>query len=151
MQTFPIFGNVMDDQLPELNEKITKRRTKHKKNPPVAQRFNMMIKRDGVPIQIKARWRMDQMNDLSCTSHFTSFSKTDSEVLAKIAKHSGVVLDESESEISANIDFLKAKEIAHALLCVSKQKTNDKQNVLLTKDVVEDDILDSTILVGDVG
>ncbi|KAG8066264.1 hypothetical protein GUJ93_ZPchr0004g38564 [Zizania palustris] len=55
----------MDAQLAEDDVRKGKKRIKHQKKPPVAQRFSTRIKRDGVPIQIKAQNRMDQINDVS--------------------------------------------------------------------------------------
>ncbi|KAG8079963.1 hypothetical protein GUJ93_ZPchr0007g4160 [Zizania palustris] len=113
---------------------ITKRRTKNKKPPAVAQRFSTRIKHDGVPIQIKAQQRAGQLNDVSGISLFTSFSKTDSTVLAKIALDSGVELGKTETEIAKQIDVLKAKELAQALLCAAKQKIYSTSSSVVIND-----------------
>ncbi|KAG8068060.1 hypothetical protein GUJ93_ZPchr0005g15087 [Zizania palustris] len=64
-----------------------------KKRPPVAVRQSARIRRDGVPISVKAQQRADQKNDIS---------------------------GGSECAVEECISLLKAKELAQAQLCMAK-------------------------------
>ncbi|KAG8060654.1 hypothetical protein GUJ93_ZPchr0002g26363 [Zizania palustris] len=96
------------------------KKTTSKKVPPVALRQSSRIKRDGVPIQVKAQMRADQKDDVSGLSQFTSFQSVSNGQLIQLACDAGVTLGHSSYEIDCHIELLKAKEIANALLCQAK-------------------------------
>ncbi|KAG8056903.1 hypothetical protein GUJ93_ZPchr0002g24887 [Zizania palustris] len=56
---------IPEEHVDDANKGVHKKRTKHHKFPPVAQRFSARIKRDGIPIQLKAQQRAGQLNDIS--------------------------------------------------------------------------------------
>ncbi|KAG8071775.1 hypothetical protein GUJ93_ZPchr0006g41354 [Zizania palustris] len=56
---------LLDYQLPQKDVRSGKKGARKKKDPPIAKRFSTRIKRDGIPIQIKAQQRAGQLNDLT--------------------------------------------------------------------------------------
>ncbi|KAG8059789.1 hypothetical protein GUJ93_ZPchr0002g23120 [Zizania palustris] len=75
------------------------RKAKKRQNPLVATRQSARIKRDGVPIPVKAQLRADYKDDISDV---------------------GIELGSSPAEIERNISLIRAKEMAQAMISLAQ-------------------------------
>ncbi|KAL5199996.1 hypothetical protein ABZP36_021199 [Zizania latifolia] len=122
-----------------------KKKLRRKKEPAMAVRQSSRIKRDVVPIQVKAQQRADQMNNITGVSRFTAFCQVNSNDLAKIALDYGVFLGNNNSDIEQNISTLKVKEMAQALIILAKHNLNRDCKLV----PIEDPSSSHSILVND--
>ncbi|KAG8072285.1 hypothetical protein GUJ93_ZPchr0006g42024 [Zizania palustris] len=88
----------------EMGKKVaikTYKKPRKTKGPVIAQRKSSRIKRDGIPITVKAQQRKNKQDEMI---------------------DAGINLGENEDDRTANISFLKAKERAQALVSLAKEQ-----------------------------
>ncbi|KAG8089985.1 hypothetical protein GUJ93_ZPchr0011g27792 [Zizania palustris] len=109
----------------EMGKKVaikTYKKPRKTKGPVIAQRKSSRIKRDGIPITVKAQQRKNKQDEMIGTDKFTAFQSMNSSCLLQIALDAGINLGENEDDRTANICFLKAKERAQALVSLAKDQ-----------------------------
>ncbi|KAG8058495.1 hypothetical protein GUJ93_ZPchr0002g24423 [Zizania palustris] len=114
-------------------------RNKSGRGPPVAVRQSTRIKRDGVSIVAKAQRRADSKNDISGMSRFAILHSVDDDCLERIAVGSGVNLGPSKEVITEQIQLIKAREMAQALLFTA-QKSHIVESGVSSEGVLVDGV-----------
>jgi hypothetical protein len=88
----------------------------------------LSTKEDGRPIQARAEQRATRKNDLSGTSfsrslnRYHAFNSIPNPILEEVAGDSNVVLGDSPFNCNQQINILKAKELAEAVLAAARDK-----------------------------
>jgi hypothetical protein len=94
----------------------------------VAQKTCARVTGTGTPIPIRAE-RRARMLDSQGTSQnsFAILQNISSHVLNKVALDCGIILGDSDEEVDASIDLIKAKELAQATLAEAENKKEQAQ------------------------
>ncbi|KAG8077231.1 hypothetical protein GUJ93_ZPchr0007g3403 [Zizania palustris] len=114
-----------DGEKTEMGKKVaikTSKKPRKTKGPVIAQRKSTRIKRDGIPITVKAQQRKNKQDEMIGMDKFTAFQSMNSSCLVQIALDAGINVGENEDDRNANICFLKAKERAQALVSLAKEQ-----------------------------
>ncbi|KAL5224106.1 hypothetical protein ABZP36_010745 [Zizania latifolia] len=88
------------------------KKKKKKQEPAMAKRQSVRIRRDEIPIPIKAQQWADQKDDITCISKFTDFQDVNSSTLNLIARDAGIELGRDHEEIEQNGNSIKARGLA---------------------------------------
>lgn len=120
--------NLKTKEVADDGFKQKKLKTSHKTL--VAERASSRVAGTGTPIPLRAERRAAWKDSQGINyNSFSVLQNIDNEVLAKVASDCGIVLGKNIEEVDANIDLIKAKEIAQATLFAADKKKGETQNV----------------------
>lgn len=89
----------------------------------VAKIRSSRVQGTGTPIPLRAERRAAMADNQGTSSNpFTVLQNISSDVLSAVALECGIVLGDCDEEIDANIDLIKAKELAQATLAEAEKK-----------------------------
>lgn len=124
--------NVPDPNIQEDDQGFIKvpsgKKQKTYKHIEVAKVSSARIAGTGTPIPLRAERRAAMVDSQgTCSNSFFVLQHVSNDVLNSVAVECGIILGESDEEIDAAIDFIKAKEMAQATLAEA-EKNREKAN-----------------------
>lgn len=120
--------------------KVTSAKKQKLRHVEVAKKTSARVTGTKTPIPLRAE-RRAMMLDSQGTSHnsFAVLQNISSHALSKVALECGIILGDTEEEVDASIDLIKAKELAQATLAEAEKQKEQAQEAKQALEVEDEE------------